>query len=60
MPARSLAYNEICGVDYFGQGTYTVEVINVLCEMLKVNSTITSLEYARGLEPPHHNSVTSR
>ena len=37
-----MAGNELCGLDYDGEGTYTAEGITKLCE----GSTITSLKYA--------------
>ena len=40
--ARSLGYNQLCGLDCFGGGTYTTEGITKLCEGLK-GSAITSL-----------------
>ena len=40
--ARSLSDNAICGIDYFGDGTYTAEGITALCEGLK-GSAVTSL-----------------
>ena len=39
----SLAKNQICGVDDRGQGTYTVEGINALCDAIKSATTLTSL-----------------
>jgi len=48
-----LAGNELCGLDQFGNGTYTTEGFTKLCEGLK-ESNVTSLECA----PPH--SVCSR
>ena len=41
----NLANNELCGVNIFGQGTYTAEGINKLCEALK-GSAVTSLKCA--------------
>ena len=40
--ARSLSDNGICGLDKYGNGTYTAEGINALCEGLK-GSAVTSL-----------------
>ena len=39
---RSLANNALCGVNEYGQGTYTAEGITALCEGLK-GSAVTSL-----------------
>ena len=41
----SLANTQLCGLDLFGNGTYTAEGITKLCEGLK-GSTVTSLECA--------------
>ena len=41
----SLGYNELCGLDEEGEGTYTTEGITQLCEGLK-GSAVTSLECA--------------
>ena len=35
----SLANNQICGINWYGDGTYTAEGINALCEALKDNNT---------------------
>ena len=42
--AHSLGYNELCGIDENGEGTYTVEGITAIAEALKVNTTIKNLE----------------
>ena len=41
----SLAGNQLCGLDWRGDGTYTTEGITKLCEALK-GSAVTSLECA--------------
>ena len=41
----SLGGNQLCGLDFYGQGTYTAEGITKLCEGLK-GSAVTSLECA--------------
>ena len=41
----SLAGNQLCGLDYEGNGTYTAEGITKLCEGLK-GSAVTSLRCA--------------
>ena len=41
----SLVSNQLCGLDYRGQGTYTTEGITKLCEGLK-GSFVTSLKCA--------------
>ena len=38
----SLAGNQLCGLNEYGYGTYTVEGINALCEGLK-GTAVTSL-----------------
>ena len=40
----SLAENRLCGVDRYGDGTYTVEAINKLSEAIKASTTLTSLK----------------
>ena len=40
-----MAFNQLCGVDRYGDGTYTTEGITKLCEGLR-GSTVTSLECA--------------
>ena len=40
-----MGYNELCGLDEDGYGTYTAEGITKLCEGLK-GSAVTSLECA--------------
>jgi len=40
---RSLAKNQICGLNEYGCGTYTAEGITKLCEGLK-GSAVTSLK----------------
>ena len=50
----SLADNALCGIKY-GEGTYTAEGINALCEGLK-GSAITSLKCAR---PPQTHESTA-
>ena len=41
----SLAGNQLCGLNLYGNGTYTAEGITMLCEALK-GSAVTSLECA--------------
>ena len=41
----SLGYNQLCGLTYRGEGTYTAEGITKLCEALK-GSAVTSLRCA--------------
>ena len=43
--ADSLADNVLCGVNKYGEGTYTTEGITKLCEALK-GSAVTSLKCA--------------
>ena len=40
---HSLSDNQICGVDKFGKGTFTLDAINALCEALN-NSNLTSIK----------------
>ena len=41
----SLGGNRLCGIDWYGDGTYTTEGITKLCEGLK-GSAVTSLKCA--------------
>ena len=41
----SLGFNQLCGIDRQGRGTYTTEGITKLCEGLK-GSAVTSLKCA--------------
>ena len=43
--SRSLSSNQLCGLDYSGEGTYTAKGITALCEALK-GSAMTSLKCA--------------
>ena len=45
----SLANNQLCGLDGYGDGTYTAEGITKLCEGLK-GSAVTSLKCAASLD----------
>ena len=47
----SLNTNELCGISILGEGTYTAEGINKLCESLKTSS-ITSLRCTTALPLP--------
>ena len=40
-----MGYNELCGLDFNGRGTYTTEGITELCDGLR-GSAVTSLECA--------------
>ena len=40
----NLAGNELCGVDTWGEGTYTAVGITAMAEALKVNAVLTELE----------------
>ena len=37
--------NQLCGMDKYGGGTYIAEGIVAICDMLKANSSLTSLSY---------------
>ena len=37
--------NKLCGLNMFGDGTYTAVGIVAICDVLKVNSSLTSLSY---------------
>ena len=54
----SLSNSLLCGIDENGEGIYTIEGINALCEALKSTTTLTSLKYAGQLESlPTVNSL---
>ena len=40
----NLASNKLCGLDYYGRGTYTAEGITALADALGVNGSLTSLD----------------
>ena len=37
---------QLCGLDRWGYGTYTTKGIVAICDMLKLNRSLTSLSYA--------------
>ena len=39
----NLSNNELCGLDFFGHGTYTAEGIKAVADALSVNGSLTSL-----------------
>ena len=43
--ACSLDNNQLCGVDMFGDGTYTTEGITKIAEMLAMNTTLQSIRW---------------
>ena len=48
----------LCGLNYWGVGTYTTKGIVVICDMLKVNSSLTSLSYVQPeLQPKSVSSL---
>ena len=51
--------NQLCGLDSSGNGTYTAEGINKLCESLKTSS-ITSLRCALPLLPCYTEVFSAR
>ena len=55
----SLANNMLCGIDYRGEGEFTAEGINTLCDALKSTTTLTSLKYASQLESLPTNVLTA-
>ena len=40
----NLSNNELCGINYRGQGTYTAEGITAIAEALKVTGSLTALD----------------
>ena len=43
----NLASNQLCGLDTFGYGTYTIEGISALANALSVNASITQVCHIR-------------
>ena len=41
--ACSLDHNALCGINHLGGGTYTTEGITKIVDMLKANTTLTSI-----------------
>eukprot|EP00966_Prymnesium_polylepis_P262791 6069638-Prymnesium_polylepis.2 len=46
---HSLSQNALCGLDEYGNGTYTAEGVIQIVEALKVNQTLQSIKYAAEL-----------
>ena len=44
--AHSLDGNALCGINEYGHGTYTAEGITKLADMLRTNTTLTSIRCA--------------
>ena len=44
LPQLNLAANQLCGLDWRGEGTYTSEGIKAVAGALKVNGSLTSLD----------------
>jgi hypothetical protein len=60
----SLDGNQLCGFNFHGEGTYTAEGITKISEMLKANTTLTSIRHAAtpslfGMLPPKARRNTS-
>ena len=53
-PSRSISNNELCGLNEYGDGTYTTEGIIAICEVLKTNSSLRELKYIIPLSSPHN------
>ena len=43
--ACSLDFNQLCGLDDYGRGTYDAEGITKIAEMLKSNTTLQSIRW---------------
>jgi predicted double-glycine peptidase len=43
LTSLNLSYNQLCGLDYFGRGTYTAEGITAVADALRVNAALTSI-----------------
>ena len=53
----SLSLNRLCGLDSFGDGTYTAEGIVQIAEVLKVNTTLQSVKCAACCPNPTYPST---
>ena len=42
-----LADNQLCGLDYYGKGTYTAEGIKAIADALHVNASLTKISLAK-------------
>ena len=54
----SLDSNQLCGINVIGQGTYTSEGIDKICEALRVNSTLQFIRY-KCFEPQNLAQILS-
>ena len=44
LTSLNLGHNQLCGLDQFGQGTYTAEGITAIADALRVNGALTKIE----------------
>jgi hypothetical protein len=44
LTSLDLSYNQLCGLDWNGQGTYTAEGITAIADALRVNGGLTKIE----------------
>jgi NLR family CARD domain-containing protein 3 len=44
LTSLNLRFNQLCGLDYFGKGTYTAEGITAIADALRVNGGLTALD----------------
>ena len=50
----NLSENELCGLDYRGRGTYTIEGISALANALSVNTSVTQVSQIRKMSQSWH------
>ena len=53
----NLALNELCGLDWRGEGTYTAEGITAIADALRVNGSLTTV-WSPAQEPSTHHFAT--
>jgi hypothetical protein len=44
LTSLDLSENQLCGLDYYGRGTYTAEGITAIADALRVNGALTKIE----------------
>ena len=49
LTSLDLSYNQLCGLDYGGRGTYTAEGITAIADAMRVNGALTQVLVFRSL-----------
>jgi hypothetical protein len=47
LTSLNLSYNELCGLNFLGRGTYTAEGITAIADAMRVNGGLTSIDLSR-------------